>query len=252
MGAAFGVLALFAVAVPAGDAPTTSGPPSAPRPRLLALGLEGLGIPADAMRLLDGSVATALARNHDVDVVSVADLRRLVELEGERRLLGCSSESCLSEVADALGARYVLHGQAGTLDKSMVLQLSIYDAEASRTASTRQAHAADLEGLARAVPGTVAALLGDVTGVAPQLARPTSAPLLWTGGVLALVGAAVAIPAGIVALWSNDQLGRPGDEVGPAAKEDALGLGRASLALSAVGAAAAAGGGALVALAFAE
>lgn len=245
MGLALCMLSLLSAVPEARDAPA--------RPRLLMLSLEGAGVEVAAMTLLDGAVAAALARSPVMDVVSEVDLRRMIELEGQRELLGCNTDSCMAEIADALGARYVVHGRLGTLDRELLLQLSCFDAQASRTAATRQLRAANLDALSRAVPGMVAALLADVSGetaLAPAVSSDRG--LLWTGAVIAGLGVAVSVPSGVVALWANEQLGRPGNDVDPATKEEHLELGRAALVALATGTAVAAGGGVLVALAFVE
>lgn len=232
-----------------GAAPEAAEAPA--RPRLLMLKLEGVGVDVDLVTLLDGSVAAALAGSADLDVVSEADLRRMIELEGQRELLGCNTESCLAEVAGALGARYVLHGRVGTLERELLLQLAIFDAATSRTVASRQTRAASADSLSRAVPDAVRALVADLGGA--SVAAPRSdRGLLWTGGVIAALGVTVGVPSGALALWANEQLGRPGSELGPAKKEEYLGLGRGALVALAAGSVVAAGGGVLLALAFVE
>lgn len=232
-----------------GTAPDASEAPA--HPRLLMLKLDGLGVSADAVTLLDGSVAAAMARSAGLDVVSEADLRRMIELEGQRELLGCNTESCLTEVAGALGARYVLHGRVGTLERELLLQLAIFDASTSRTVASRQTSAGSADALSRAVPALVDALMADLGGT-PAAAPRSDRGLLWTGGVIAALGVTVGVPSAALALWANEELGKPGSEVGPAKKEEALGLGRGALVALAASTVVAAGGGVLLALAFVE
>lgn len=245
MGLALCIVSLLSAVAEAPNAPT--------RPRLLMLSLDGIGVEAEAVTLLDGSVAAALARDPTMDVVSEADLRRMIELEGQRELLGCNTDSCMAEVAGALGARYVVHGRVGTLERELLLQLTVFDAATSRTAATRQARAGSLDALSRAVPQTVAALLADVNGHPAPGAPPASdRGLLLTGAVIVGVGISVGVPSGVVALWTNEQLGRPGGDVASTKKEEYLGLGRGALVALAASAVVAAGGGVLMALAFVE
>lgn len=84
---------------------------------------------ADDARVLTSIVASALAEDPRVDVVTQQDLRKAVALEAERQTLGCSAESCLAEVAAAMGARLVVFGSVGTFDDELVLELSTFDAD---------------------------------------------------------------------------------------------------------------------------
>jgi len=88
-----------------------------------------------AARTLSSLAAIELARDKRFDVLSTADLREVVALEGEKQALGCDvdSSSCLAEVAGAMGARFVVFGQLGKLGTAPVLTLSLYDSDEGRT-----------------------------------------------------------------------------------------------------------------------
>ena len=89
---------------------------------------------AEGAVLLTGAVATAASAAGRVDVVTTQDLRRALDVEAQRQLVGCTSdEGCLAEIADALGANHVLHGSYAELEGEMFVTLQVFD---SRTATS--------------------------------------------------------------------------------------------------------------------
>ncbi len=71
-------------------------------------------------------VATAAQRD-GVEVISQGDVKRAASLDAERQLAGDCSESCMSEVAAAMGARMVLDVTLGTLADDVVATVNLYD-----------------------------------------------------------------------------------------------------------------------------
>lgn len=97
-----------------------------------------LAIPADAVtadegRLLGNLLTATLGKDKRVEVVSAGEVRRALEFEGQRQELGCSTESCLAEIAGALGADLVVFGDVGRLDDRVVLSLNLFDAKNGTT-----------------------------------------------------------------------------------------------------------------------
>jgi hypothetical protein len=100
--------------------------------RVLVMGLEAAGASADIVQVANGIVVQSLARASSISVITDDDIRRLVELEAEREVVGCSTASCLAEIAGALGADFVVFGTVGKLDELFVVQLNLFDAAAAR------------------------------------------------------------------------------------------------------------------------
>lgn len=225
------------------------------RPRLLVVGVEGLGVDEKIVKLLDGTVAAAFAESGAFDVISQADLQRMLAIEEQRALVGCDDDgSCFAEIAGALGARYVVHGRVGGLDRTVVLQLSVFDAQIARTEVGREVRGPSFDVVAEKIPGAVRAMVGELTGAPlPAPAEPAvDAGLLWTGAALAAGGVLLALPAAAVAVWADQELAKPGSEVDPATKEQLLGAGRLSLVALGVGVVAVAAGVVVGGLAFVE
>jgi hypothetical protein len=56
----------------------------------------------------------------------------LLGLERQKELLGCKDDSCVSQLADALGADLILGGQIGTIEQSVVFTLQLTNAKTAR------------------------------------------------------------------------------------------------------------------------
>jgi hypothetical protein len=123
--------------VPPPDAATTAVPETAAAKKIKLLVLDVKvanpdDIDAGAAETLTQFIAARAAR-FPIEVAAMADLRDLVELEGQKQAAGCdtSSSSCLSDLAGALGADLVLGTRAGKLDAVFVVSLQLYDARST-------------------------------------------------------------------------------------------------------------------------
>ena len=93
-------------------------------------------------------VSRALAKTPGVDVVSVAELQEVVELEGEALALGCQNgESCLSEIAGALNADYVVDLSLARVSGELRLDLKLFDRTAGKVVARDVATAQTLDAL---------------------------------------------------------------------------------------------------------
>ncbi|RMG12682.1 MAG: hypothetical protein D6729_16170 [Deltaproteobacteria bacterium] len=111
---------------------TGAGDTRAERPRLLVLDLVHRGTPAKARALIDGEVTGALRDTQRYQVVSQNDVRTLLGIEAQRQLLGCEEESCLSEIAGALGAEEVVVGTSVHLEHRTQVRLKRIDTTEAR------------------------------------------------------------------------------------------------------------------------
>jgi hypothetical protein len=132
-------------------APTTP-PPPAPKPakiertRLLVMDLKNKGADQDEVDTLTGLITIELSAYDQLDVLSGADIKRMVELEMEKQAAGCTDEgSCLAEIAGALGARLVVFGVVGKLGETKSIQLNLYDSNLAKAVSRQQVMVKSLE-----------------------------------------------------------------------------------------------------------
>jgi hypothetical protein len=139
---------------------------------MLALSLFLLAAPAidaEGTQILTAILAEQVAKDPTFDVISSTDVRRIIELEGQKQALGCSADSCLAEVAGALGARFAIYGNVGRLGSTLNMTVSCFDAQAGRMArrmtfrgASADALASDLEARVHELVESAAAARGDV------------------------------------------------------------------------------------------
>jgi len=99
--------------------------------------------------VLTGLLATAATDVSGVDVLTPADLRAALSLEGERQIIGCgATESCLAEIAAALDARAILYGTLGTLGDELVVQLNLFDSQRATSAGRASVRGKDISAIA--------------------------------------------------------------------------------------------------------
>lgn len=211
-------------AAPPAPATTTQAPQ-----RVLLLDLEALAVEPATARIIDGLLTDAVHRHSaQLELLTAADMRQMLELEATKQGMGCTTESCLAELAGAMGARYVVFGQVGKLDTLTLVQLNLFDSRAARSLGRKEIRTQNMADLADAMQPAVDELLAPLLPAAraPEAAvaegQATLSPLLWIGAGVAGAGLLAAAGLGGAALWMNGELGRPASEVDPATKQGYL------------------------------
>lgn len=138
--------------------------------------------------------------HRDFDVLSSRDLAAAANFEAERQAAGCDTTSCLMEIAEAMGADLLAYGDVVRLNKTLLVTLNVFDAQAGKAVGREQLRVADLDALPDAVAVSLDRMLG--VGAAPVVAAPSGpspGPVITvagaTVGVVGLVGAALAFGA---------------------------------------------------------
>jgi hypothetical protein len=179
---------------------------------LVALALAA-SAPTQADAKLLGELLANAAQSTRTEVVSQGDVKRAADLDADRQLAGDCSESCMSEVAAAMGARFVLDANLGTLGDETVCTLSLYDSSSAKSerrvvraatinalmplaeAQTKEAVGAAV-GKLPAGPA-IKVLVLDVTLRAPE--KEAGPPVLGIVGGVGLGVGALAAGGGVVA-----------------------------------------------------
>jgi hypothetical protein len=150
---------------------------------------------AEAATLLNRVIADELEDLGRFSVMTTADLKRQVRLESEREILGCNTEesSCLSELADALGADFVVGGDIGKLGTQYVVTVSAFDSVRARSFGREVIQASNLEEIPALLRGAIRQVFpADKLGDSP--APPSfGTSLLVAGASTAAGGAALAV-----------------------------------------------------------
>ncbi len=224
-------------------------------PRVLVLDLQrGNGVNADETKTVGELVIAAVSSRASLTVISHDDIRQLAALAADKVETGCDDNACLSELAGALAADYVVSGRISRLGDIVVMQLSLFDGNKNAAAGRATRKVGSVGALADEVDPAVdgllrAAGLADDSPPAHRERAATSSgprPMALAGDVVlgvAGLGALTAVGAGVVGELSLGQ---------PATLTSAQYKGRQGLALAVMGVAAAVavaggvGGGALV------
>jgi hypothetical protein len=173
------VAALLMMQAPASEAPASGEAaaseaqrPEAVREKLLVLDVKSGDLSADQVATLTQMIASRAHRFAQVDAVSSADLRELATLEAEKQEAGCEGDSCLAELAGALGARYVLSTRAGKIGSSTVVSVQLYEATKGTVEARDTVEVFDLDELPAKVSPLVDGVLTQVLGAPLSGAAP--------------------------------------------------------------------------------
>lgn len=200
--------------------------PAQPPPQRIALyDLESTTVDPTLARVVTDALAAELRKLEGLTVVGMDEIRAMMAMEAEKQLMGCSDDSCLAEIAEALGVDGIVIGNLAAVGDETIFGLKRIDQRAAKTVGqyTQRLTAATGEECLAVVGPAIEQLFpergllpGQTRGVAPELALRLNPPPLdpWvfytgaavTGGAL-LVGlgaAAVNAAAWGVAASSTD------------------------------------------------
>jgi hypothetical protein len=173
------------------------------KPQLVVLELSPQsGVDAQlATQLSDAVAAEATARGF-FKVTTSKDVQTLLGIERQKQLMGCSDAgACLTELAGAMGARFVLSGQIGRVGNMFQLTLQTVDTQKAQPIGRSTKLAKTVDALRDQLPLAVA----DATAT-PQPSPPSRVlPFTLIGvGTVAVIAAAVV---GLNALTLEAQTG---------------------------------------------
>ncbi len=224
MSKALGVAALLSLslvgpALAADPAPAPAAPPGpmkAEKPRLLINALEaGSGVDPSVANSLTDAVTKEVENRGFFRPFSQNEVQTLLGKERQAQLLGCSDESnsCLTELAGALGARFVMSGTVTKLGEAYQLTLQTLDSQKAQSVGRSVRIASSLDTLLAQLTYSVA----EATGT--PLPPPPSRILPYTmvgAGALAVVGGGVY---GLIGLTQegviNDELAQGASATNP-------------------------------------
>ncbi|MBI1947334.1 MAG: hypothetical protein HYS27_16690 [Deltaproteobacteria bacterium] len=170
--------------------------------KVLVLDLQAENVPESTARIVRDEIAVDMSRDDRLDVLSTEDLRRVVSVEAERKALGCDEQTCLAEMGQALGARYIVHGSVALLGTTTIIHLNLFDTEASRSVARETAEAKSADNLLPELRSALARVRSRMLGApaAPAMTVQDDAGfsgLAVVGGVAGGVGL-LTLGAGVV------------------------------------------------------
>lgn len=165
------------------------------RARIAVTGLSSAGeVDPKVAEAIGESVTAEVAARGYFEPISAGEIATLLGVERQKQLLGCGDDSCMTEVASALGAPYVMSGSLTKLEGIFQLNLQVIDSQKARTLGRSTKIARDFEGLRSLIPYAVAEACG--TPLPPPPSRAVPITLISIGG-LSFVGGGVL---GLIAL----------------------------------------------------
>lgn len=160
-----------------------------PPARVLVVDFQSEGA-SEAVKILVQDEVAARVTKERLDVLTMTDIRNQLDLEVQKRVVGCSDESCLIEIASALGAEYTIYGRIGVVGGLTVVNITLLDARRQVAIGRESAEAHDPDELLKNIRLAAQRL------VAP-IAPPSGPPVLAiTGATIAGVGF-LAMAAGV-------------------------------------------------------
>jgi hypothetical protein len=180
-----------------------------------------LNVTADVARFCNEHLAQQL-EDRGIHVATARQISALLGLERQKQLMGCSddSTSCVTELANALGADGVLLGDLGQLGTQIQVNIKVVKSSTGRVAATWSRTVRD--------PG---ALLGALSDAADELkpkilgawGRLTTTRRQWPL-VPTLIGAGLAVAGAVtlgLTLSAHDQLVNPAAPANSLSAKDA-------------------------------
>ncbi|OGQ24975.1 MAG: hypothetical protein A2138_02755 [Deltaproteobacteria bacterium RBG_16_71_12] len=133
----------------------------------------GAGVDGKTAAALTEALAGELARVPGTDVITQAQMRALLDLEAQRRLVGCDDDSCMAQIGAALGVDELIGGSVSLVGSSWLVGVRKVEVKtAGSRLADRRFKGGSLDDVLDALPGLVA----EVSQAAPSAAPvPTGA-----------------------------------------------------------------------------
>lgn len=144
------------------------------RLKVLLMDLKTTAVDDDTAKLVADMMAVELSTYEEIEVFAGSDLKRLMELEAEKQVTGCEDDSCLADIAGALGARYVVFGRLGKLGSRVVVTLNLFDATQSKAINRVDLRAKGVDGMLDGLSKVMADLVAPIAKTANT--APVHAP----------------------------------------------------------------------------
>ena len=153
------VLLSCVASIGAWAAEPAKAPVTSTAPHLVVLDFKGVAVDESSTKLVQKLVVQALSNHKGIDPIAIDDVKAMIALEGQKQSIGCTENSCLAEVAQAMGAELVVAGEVGMLGDHALLQLSLYDAKTGSVVARQTVDAARVDALGDKIPHAVTSLL---------------------------------------------------------------------------------------------
>jgi TolB-like protein len=108
------------------------------------------GDQASLAKQLTQVVVTEVANDADLKVVSSGEIAQVLGYERQRELMGCKDDSCVTELAGALGVDFLMMAQLGKIGSRYRIDIRIADAKRASLLGSAGDFVANIDGVADA------------------------------------------------------------------------------------------------------
>jgi TolB-like protein len=174
----------------------SAAPAAGQRPKLVVMQLTpGGGVDAQVAAALTETVSVEVSQRGFFDVLTNQDINTLLGMERQRQMAGCAEESssCLTELAGALGARFVMNGSLTQLGDAFQLNLQTLDTKTAQPLGRATRIARDLPALRAQM--TFAVAEATATPLPPPPSRMLPFSLIGAGGLAIVAGSVLGLQA---------------------------------------------------------
>lgn len=182
---------------------------SAAPPRVLVLDLKSEGASEAVKVLVQDELAKRISKE-GLSVISVADIQHELNLEAQKQAVGCGDESCMVEIANALGAEFTVYGSIVVLNGLTTVNMTLLDAQRQVAMTRESLQTRDTDALSAEMKTAVHRL---VAPIAPPHGPPvlgiTGATVAGLGLVTTSIGVALAVQ-GYIAVKDDQPIGNEG------------------------------------------
>lgn len=161
--------------------------------KIAVLAFSASGVDPTVAASVTESVTAEIAVRGYFDPISATEIQTMLGVERQKALLGCGEENCVTELAGAIGAPYVMSGSLVKLEGVFQLNLTVIDSKKSRTVGRSTKLVKDFESLRFQIPYAVAEASGTPLPPAPSRVLPYT--MIGVGGAAMLGGGVVGIIA---------------------------------------------------------
>jgi TolB-like protein len=184
----FGTIAILVALAAAPVAPATPE-----KPKIAVMDTQAGGVEAHVAAALTEAITQEVAARGYFRVISSKEIQTLLGFERQKQVAGCSSEttSCLAELADAMGARYVLSSTLSKMGDAYQLSLQTLDSARAQPLGRSVRIAKDIATLQAQLAYSVAD--ATATPLPPPPSRVLPYSLIGAGGLVAVGGVVFGI-----------------------------------------------------------
>lgn len=142
-------------------------------PRIVVPTVTTYGVQAQVADVVTELILEALLNRHGVRALGPSDMKDMLDAEQQKMMLGCDKESCMAELAGAMGAERLIAGSVGMLGTMHVVTLKLVDTKSAQVTSRASRRFQKIE----EVPEAVGPLVDDLLQSAPRARSQSLAAL---------------------------------------------------------------------------